>query len=175
MKGFILSKARKLHPSFTGILAIFLIAFALSACGKKGQDETTMDDSSSKGTQAAGEANGQELFEKGEAFYNARDYKEAAKYFSLAAEKGNEVAMTYLGACYAEGEGVEQDKEEAVKWYRKAAEKGDTDAMCFLGECFLVGFFGVEQDKEEAIKWYRKAAEKGDTFAEEKLKELTSQ
>ena len=33
-----------------------------------------------------------------------------------------------LGACYEDGEGVEQDKEEAAKWYRKAAGMGDNDA-----------------------------------------------
>ena len=37
-------------------------------------------------------------------------------------------AQLILGACYEDGEGVEQDKEEAVKWYRKAATNGKEDA-----------------------------------------------
>lgn len=33
-------------------------------------------------------------------------------------------AQFNLGLCYANGDGMLQDKAEAVKWYRKAAEQG---------------------------------------------------
>ena len=50
---------------------------------------------------------------------------EAAKWYRKAAEQGLAGAQYCLGACYNNGEGVEQDFEEAAKWFRKAAEQGD--------------------------------------------------
>jgi TPR repeat protein len=40
--------------------------------------------------------------------------------------------MTYLGAMYENGSGVEQDHSQALAWYRKAAALGDEDAKASL-------------------------------------------
>ncbi len=92
------------------------------------------------------------------------DVAEAVKWYHKAAEQGYARSQNYLGGCYYNGHGVEQDYAEAVKWYRKAAEQGNTDAQFDLGWCYDNGH-GVEQDYAEAIKWYRKAAEQGDAAA----------
>ena len=84
------------------------------------------------------------------------------------AKKGNSEAQYYLGVCYDNGQGVEQDYKEAVKWYRKAAEQGHSDAQNNLGVCYYNGQ-GVEQDYKEAVKWYRKAAEQGHSLAQYNL------
>ena len=47
---------------------------------------------------------------------------------------GNSSAQNSLGACYYNGEGVEQNYTEAVKWFRKAAEQGHEDAKKKLKE-----------------------------------------
>ena len=82
--------------------------------------------------------------------------------FSLSkkANHNNKEIQFYLGICYAQGEGVEQDDYEAVKWFRKAAEQGYADAQCDLGFMYEKGR-GVPKDESEAVKWYRKAAEQG--------------
>ena len=85
---------------------------------------------------------------------------EAVERYRKAAEQGYADAQFSLGICYAEGDGVAQDKAEAVKWYRKAAEQGYARAQFNLGVSYESGD-GVAQDKAEGVKWYRKAAEQG--------------
>lgn len=78
------------------------------------------------------------------------------KQLLAASEQGDARAQYDLGACYANGDGVEQSFEEAVKWYRKSAEQSNVDAQNALGACYLNGR-GVPQSEEEAAKWLRKA------------------
>ena len=113
----------------------------------------------------------EEQFEKGWLYYKDRNYTEAVKWFSKAAEQGDVNAQGMLGDCYNLGEGVSIDYQKAVKWWRKAAEQGDTDAQYSLGESYEYGE-GVMKDYEEAVKWYLKAAKQGDEDAQQKLKEL---
>lgn len=77
------------------------------------------------------------------------DYAEAAKWFRLAAEHGEQGdlakgplfstdrtifrAQWVLGTMYESGEEVQQDYAEALKWYRVAAEQGDANAQFNLG------------------------------------------
>jgi TPR repeat protein len=80
-----------------------------------------------------------------------QDFKEAVKWFRLAADKGNTEAMGFLGAIFHDGgNGVAQDYREAAKWYKLAAQKGDADAQENLGHIFFNGGAGVTQDYKEA-------------------------
>ena len=97
-----------------------------------------------------------------------QDYKEAAKWFTKAAEQGYANAQYSLGVMYSIGDGVPQDYKEAVKWFTKAAEQGDADAQKNLGVMYDTGE-GVPQDYKEAVKWYTKAAEQGDADAQNNL------
>jgi TPR repeat protein len=54
----------------------------------------------------------------------AQDNREAAQWYTKAAEKGHVKAQYRLGLFYATGTGVEQNQKEAEKWYRKAAGQG---------------------------------------------------
>jgi TPR repeat protein len=49
-----------------------------------------------------------------------QDWKEAARWYRLAAEQGNAGAQNMLGILYRDGQGVPQDYKEAMKWYRPA-------------------------------------------------------
>src|SRR5579862_3820751 len=40
-----------------------------------------------------------------------------------AAEEGDPQAQCYLGVCYQNGQGIQQDYHEAVKWFRKSADQ----------------------------------------------------
>lgn len=99
-------------------------------------------------------------FQLGRALDRNESFKEAAKWYRQAAEKGYTGAMVGLGILYAEGTGVAEDAKEALRWYRKAVEKGNADAMLELGKMYENGQ-GVSENQKEALAWFRKAAEKG--------------
>ena len=58
-----------------------------------------------------------------------QDYKEAFKWYRLAAEQGHAQAQCDLGEMYYEGEGVPHDYAEAIKWWKLAAEQGHEEAQ----------------------------------------------
>ena len=96
--------------------------------------------------------------------YDRGDYKEAVKWYRLAAEQGDAKAQYYLGMMYGDGRGVPRDEKKAIKWLLKAAEQRSVGAQRLLGAIFYYGW-GV-QDYTEAAKWYKKAAEQGDRDAQ---------
>ena len=85
------------------------------------------------------------------------NYEEAAKWFRLAAERGEVLAERYLGTMYANGQGVARDDKEAVKWYARAAEHGDADAQASLAAMYSAAR-GTSQNLVEAHKWFTVAA-----------------
>jgi TPR repeat protein len=56
-----------------------------------------------------------------------RDYVEAAKWYQMAAEKGQAGAQYQLGYMYYAGKGVSQDNVQAYMWFALAAAQGQTD------------------------------------------------
>jgi hypothetical protein len=61
-----------------------------------------------------------------------KDAEEAARWFRLAAERGDERGQRELGFMYEHGWGVPQDYKEAVHWYLLAANQGDAEAFVFF-------------------------------------------
>ena len=57
-----------------------------------------------------------------------KDYKEALKWFTKAAEQNYADAQSNVGGMYYKGQAVKQDYEEALKWYMKAAEQNYAEA-----------------------------------------------
>ena len=78
-----------------------------------------------------------------------RDYKEAAKWFQLAADQGDAGAQANLGAMYTKGQGVVRDYKEAVKWLQRAADQGNALGLMNLGVMYANGT-GVPGDYPEA-------------------------
>ena len=58
-----------------------------------------------------------------------KNYKEAVKWYRLAAEQGVAEAQFNLGVCYYFGEGVAKNKATAIRWWKKAAAQGNSDAQ----------------------------------------------
>lgn len=106
------------------------------------------------------ELNAAQMNEKGEAAYNQKDYEEALKWFTKAAEQGHSGAQCNLGSMYGGGYGVSLDCSESAKWFRKAAEQGDAEGQYQLGNIYSTGL-GAQKDSQEAIKWYWRAAAQG--------------
>ncbi|HUJ79829.1 MAG TPA: PDZ domain-containing protein [Nitrospiria bacterium] len=90
---------------------------------------------------------------------------EAQTTLRHAADRGEAWAQSYLGAMYANGQGVARDGAQAVSWYRKAAEQGHAGAQFKLGVIYEEGR-GVAKDEAQAAKWYRMSAEQGYDYAQ---------
>ena len=110
----------------------------------------------------------EELYKKGNEYYNKSDFAEAVKYYRQAAEKGHASAQLDLGYCYDTGKGVQQNYAEASKWYRKSAEQGHRIAQSNLSYNYANGL-GVTKDYAEAVKWAKKSADQGYHAAENRL------
>ena len=106
------------------------------------------------------------LFASGEIIVG--DYKQAAFWFSKAAEQDHSGAKWALGLMYEYGEGVEQNYDKAVFWYTQSAEQGDARAQNDLGLMYYNGK-GVKQDYDKVRYWLSKAAEQGHAKAQYRL------
>lgn len=107
-----------------------------------------------------------EVYAKGQGV--PQDYKEAAKWYRLAAEQGDADAENHIAQLFEVGQGVPRDEAEAARWFQRAAEKGHVGAQYSLAAMFTGGR-GVQQSDTEAVKWYRRAAEQGDSLAQYNL------
>lgn len=58
-----------------------------------------------------------------------QDYKKAAKWLRIGADRGNEDAQALLGSLYYDGRGVAQSYEEAYFWLLLASVSGKADAV----------------------------------------------
>ncbi|MCH9026725.1 MAG: SEL1-like repeat protein, partial [Proteobacteria bacterium] len=97
-----------------------------------------------------------------------KNYKNAAKWFGLAAKHGDAEGQYYFGVLYNRGEGVKKNDATAVQWYKKAAEQGNLNAQSLLGDSYVFGV-GVEENDQTAAEWYRLAAAQGDPVAQQLL------
>ena len=100
-----------------------------------------------------------QLKEKAGEAYDNEDYKEAAKWYRMAAEKGDLSSQELLSSFLENGNGVEKNEGEALMWLTKAAEAGSASAQMTLARKYEKGKM-VAQSYEEAIRWYEKAAKK---------------
>ena len=103
-----------------------------------------------------------------------QDYKEAVKWYRLAAEQGDASAQFYLGRMFEEGNGVPKDNKEAVKWWKLSAEQDDAKAQYKLGLMYKAGY-GVPQDYVLAHMWYNLAGSNGHEDARENKKRVEDQ
>jgi TPR repeat protein len=92
--------------------------------------------------------------------YSKRDYKEAMKWYKLAAAQGDAQAQYWIGAMYYRGRGVIQDYKEAVRWYRLAAEQGDAQAQYWIGAMYYRGH-GFTRDHIRAHMWFNLSSSAG--------------
>ena len=89
-----------------------------------------------------------------------KNMKQAARWFTKAAEQGNVGSQAFLGLMYSEGQGVPQDYKQAVKWHTKAAKQGSAISQYDLALKYYHGN-GVLQDYTKSHKWFNLAAANG--------------
>ncbi|HZJ14716.1 MAG TPA: protein kinase [Chthoniobacteraceae bacterium] len=101
-----------------------------------------------------------DAFHKGLATANGKpDDKEAFRWFSEAANRGNVEALRNLGVLYMMGAGVKKDPKIALEKFKDGMAKGDAGSMYFYGLSLKDGL-GVPKNLKEAKQSFEKAAEK---------------
>jgi len=98
----------------------------------------------------------------------AGDHAAALAIWGPLARDGVARAQSNIGACFAEGLGVERDLALAVRWLTLAAEAGDPIGQRNLATLYFRGE-GVARDDGRAAALYRAAAEQGDAAAQDML------
>ena len=105
------------------------------------------------------------LSETGAKLYLDGNYDEAITYLMKAAKQGDSQAQCFLGLCYRNGHGIQQNDSIGAEWYKKAAIQGDSTAQHNL----FVYYYSQKNDSIEAIKWLMMAAEDNMSEAQYKL------
>lgn len=100
--------------------------------------------------------------------------REAAYWFTHAAELGHVEAQYRIGVAHLSGLGAPKDLARALGWWRLAADGGNADAQYGLGRACLYGI-GLPKDRTEAITWLKAAAGQGHVQATRLLKSLPEQ
>lgn len=90
------------------------------------------------------------------------NYKEAEKWFRMAAKQGHSEAQFSLGELYLfGGEGVKTDCKEAIFWLKQSAATAHPSHQFRLGYAYF-----CDGNYYEAEKWIRSAAEQGERYAQ---------
>lgn len=92
--------------------------------------------------------------------YNRRNYTEAYRWFSSAADADSVNSMFYVGQMLLQGKGVEKNESLGFEKVNIAAQAGNRNALYLLGQCYNSGT-GVEADPALALKFYTLASGKG--------------
>ena len=98
------------------------------------------------------------------------DEKKAMKLYRMAADRGDAVAQSNIGAFLHS----ERKLEEAFRYYALAANQGYTSAEHNLGVYYSYGA-GTEVDLGKARYWFERAAAKGHEIATRCLAGLDAQ
>ena len=103
-----------------------------------------------------------------------QNVREAAYWFTHAAELGHVEAQYRIGVAHLSGLGAPKDLARALGWWRLAADGGNADAQYGLGRACLYGI-GLPKDRTEAMTWLKAAAGQGHAQATRLLKSLREQ
>ena len=83
------------------------------------------------------------------------------KSLQSKAEKGDSLALFYLGIHYYAGKDIKQDYKKAFECFQKVATEDacnlwNAQAQFFLGKCYFYGY-GKRKNITMAIQWYKSA------------------
>ena len=114
-----------------------------------------------------------ECYSEGKYGLEAGTWKEARKWFRLAARQGYAEACVLLGNMYLNGEGVPTNVKVATKHYRVAAEKNNSLGMYLLGKSLCEGGGKkMPPNPKIGVPWLRKASKNNSTQATKFLESM---
>ena len=109
------------------------------------------------------------MFLKGMLCTMRDDMTESIKWVKMAAEKGDDAGLCYMGHAYMNGIGdTPQDPVKAFEYYNESAALGNPEAENMLGVCYQNGQ-GTEPNDEQALYWYQEAVKHNDSDAQNNL------
>ena len=85
-----------------------------------------------------------------------QSYKEAAKWYEMAAEGLESYGLCNLGYCYYYGRDMDVNYKRAYECFSLSAYMRNPNAMYKLGDMYFYGYH-VEEDKNAAYYWYCEA------------------
>ena len=85
-----------------------------------------------------------------------QSYREAAKWYEMAADNLESYGLCNLGYCYYYGRDMDVDYKRAYECFSMAAYMCNPNAMYKLGDMYYHGNH-VKKDKNAAFYWYREA------------------
>lgn len=156
------------------VLFVFIIII-ISSCAQKPISSSTQELSKNiiRATQLAEQGDAFSQLELGFEYANQQNYKEALKWYKLAAEQGDPTAADIIGQMYLNGRGVTKNYQEALMWFQKSVELGNIHSQANIGSMYEFGL-GVKQDYKEAYNYYKKLAKRGSMVAQDKLGDMYS-
>jgi TPR repeat protein len=83
---------------------------------------------------------------------------DAARWYRRAADQNYAPALRYLGACYMNGKGVEQDEERGLELIRSAADQGDKRALRELVNAYTKGIGEPRNVQDEPLELLQRLA-----------------
>ena len=93
-----------------------------------------------------------------------KNLKKAAKWFRIAAKKGDVRSQYKLGIMALVGQGMRRNYTKAAKWLKMASKQDHPAAQYNLGLLYFAGH-GVPKDDLSAYFWFDRAATLGDKHA----------
>jgi len=88
-----------------------------------------------------------------------KDLAEAARWYRLAAEKGNAESQYDLGFMLLLGEGEPKNTEEGLMWLERAGEAEEYNALLLLVDCYENAYCDVPVDAAKAALWHSRLEE----------------
>lgn len=95
----------------------------------------------------------------------AQNYENAFKYYSMAAEQNDRIAVNNLGSLYYSGIGTERSTVKAAQMFEKAVALGNSEAAVNLAFIYLTGM-GLPKDYAKSMQLFQIAAEDENPTAE---------
>jgi uncharacterized protein len=92
-----------------------------------------------------------QLFDEGQALFDAKEYKNALPKMLAAAEKGSAHAACHLGIMYMKGLGVAPDWKEAADYLELAIIGAVPLAKSSLGMIYAIGGYGLRRNIDKAV------------------------
>ena len=81
---------------------------------------------------------------------------EAARWFQLSADCGDEDGLSLLGWCFLGGGGVKEENGRGLAYLMEGATLGSEYGCNLVGDAFAGGYWSLPVDPKQAAKWYRK-------------------
>ena len=94
------------------------------------------------------------------------DLKKSFKYYSMAAEQNDPIALNNLGSLYFSGIGTGKDINKSLMLFNKAAELGNDNAALNLAFIYLKGGTKDPARNKKAFDLFTKAQKAGNKIAE---------